>query len=301
MNKKVTNKDIVLNYLFLLIPLVLFSCYKNGYLLYNKNLVTLLYVFKPLIMFVTSLILAFLIELIYSNIQKVSILKTMANSYLPLYGALFSLIVPVNIHPLLYIFLLIIILIISKLEFIKINPLAFGRILFIITSFIIGTYTYLNVYEENVLVSYDLWDILLGKSIGASGATSIFILTIIFFILITKNYYKKEIALSSFITFFLLDITLIIITKDLTKINLLIDSEIVFASILIIPLLTKSPYTKIGKLSYGIITSIIGFIISSLFLPKEGIYIACAISSLFIKYFDILEDKLPKRRLKLCK
>ena len=70
MNKKLSNKEIVKNYLFLLIPLVLFSCYKNGYILYNKNLVTLLYVFKPLIMFVTALITSFIIELIWSNIKK---------------------------------------------------------------------------------------------------------------------------------------------------------------------------------------------------------------------------------------
>ena len=188
MNKKLSNKEIVKNYLFLLIPLVLFSCYKNGYILYNKNLVTLLYVFKPLIMFVTALITSFIIELIWSNIKKESIIDTMQNSYLPLYAGLFSLIIPVNIEPILFILLLILVLIISKIDFIKINYIALGRILFIISSLIIGKYTYLNVYEENVLVSYDFWDIFLGKSIGASGATSIFILLIIFFILINKNY-----------------------------------------------------------------------------------------------------------------
>ena len=117
MSKKYENKDIIKNYIILLIPLVLFSCYKNGYILYSKNLVTLLYIFKPLIMFVGALITSFLIELIYSNTKKVSIVNTLRDSYLPLYGALFSLIVPVNINPFLYIFLLIGVLLISKLLF----------------------------------------------------------------------------------------------------------------------------------------------------------------------------------------
>ncbi len=296
MNKRIDNKDIVKNYIFLLIPLVLFSCYKNGYILFNKNLVTLLYVFKPLIMFVTAIIFAFLIELIYSNIKKVSIMGTIADSYLPLYGALFSLIVPVNINPLLFIFLLILILIISKLKFIKLNTLVLGRILFVIISLIIGKYTYLNVYEENVLVSYDLWDIILGKSVGASGATSIFILTIIFFVLITKNYYKKEITLSLGGTFLILELILVLF-GNMSKLNILVDSEVVFASLLIAPLLTRSPYTKIGKISYGIVIGLLGFILC-LFIPKEGIYIAILLCSIFIKYFDLLEDKLPKRRAK---
>ena len=296
MSKKYENKDIMKNYIILLIPLVLFSCYKNGYILYSKNLVTLLYIFKPLLMFVGALITSFLVELIYSNIKRISIIDTLRDSYIPLYGALFSLIVPVNINPLLYIFLLISVLLISKLDFIKINPIVLGRILFVIISFIVGKYTYLNVYEENVLVSYDLWDIILGKSIGASGATSIFILAIIFFILINKNYFKKEITLAIGLTFLVLELILVLF-GNMNKLNMVVDSEVVFASVLIAPLITKSPYTKVGKISYGIVIGLLGFILC-LFIPKEGVYIAILLCSMFIKYFDLLEGKLPKRRVK---
>ncbi len=299
MNKKISNKDIVRNYLYLLIPLVLFSCYKNGYILYSKNLVTLLYVFKPLIMFVSAIVAAYGLELLWTVIKKEDIGAYLNNSYLPLYAGLLSLVVPVNIEPLLYILLLGVILLISKLKFLSLNPVALGRILFVLGALLIGKYTYLNVYEENVLVSYDLWDIILGKSIGGSGATSIFILLIIFFILVNKNYYKKEIALSSLTSFLIPVVTLCLISKDYSKLNIIVDSEIFFASILIAPLLTKSPYTKVGKITYGLLIGFIGFILCHTLTIKEGLYIIILIVSIFSKYFDLIESKLPKRRVKI--
>ena len=89
------------------------------------------------------------------------------------------------------------------------------------------------------------------------------------------------------------------ISKDYSKLNIIVDSEIFFASILIAPLLTKSPYTKVGKITYGLLIGLIGFILCYTLTIKEGLYIIILIASIFSKYFDLIESKLPKRRVKI--
>ena len=43
-------KKIILTYIYLFIPFIMYSIYKNGYLLYKDNLVNLAGVLKPLIL-----------------------------------------------------------------------------------------------------------------------------------------------------------------------------------------------------------------------------------------------------------
>ena len=102
--------------------------------------------------------------------------------------------------------------------------------------------------------------------------------------------------MATFLTFLCLNIGLILFT-DISKINILVDSEIVFASVLIAPLLTKSPYTKVGKICFGIVIGLLGFILCNIISIKEGVYIVILIVSLFSKYFDLLEDKLFNREV----
>ena len=55
--KKYKTKDLVIQTILLLLPLLLYALYKNGYLIYEKRLISIYYLFKPLYLFLISIIL----------------------------------------------------------------------------------------------------------------------------------------------------------------------------------------------------------------------------------------------------
>ena len=70
MTNKVNKNNIILNYLFLLVPFIIYSIYKNGYLLYENNLITFVNIFKPLYFILLSIIITLVIYFIkYKKIE----------------------------------------------------------------------------------------------------------------------------------------------------------------------------------------------------------------------------------------
>ena len=288
--KKLTILNINRTKIFLLLPFIIFACYKNGFIPFQKNLVTILYVFKPLVLSFLSILIAFIIEFIISFYKKESFSENIYNSSLPYYGLLYSLIIPANINPYLYILLLTITLFLSKIKINLINPISLGKVLFILSALLVNSYSYQNIYEKTFTVSYNILDILFGKIPGGSGSTSALLSIIIFLILLTRKYYKKEITIAMILSFSIISL----LSSFIFKSNLLspiFESELLFTSIFITPLANYSPYTNKGKIVYGISIGIIGFILCQLINIKEGLYISILILSAISKIFDKIENR----------
>ena len=288
--KKLTILNINRTKIFLLLPFIIFAFYKNVFIPFQKNLVTILYVFKPLVLSFLSILIAFIIEFIISFYKKESFSENIYNSSLPYYGLLYSLIIPANINPYLYILLLTITLFLSKIKINLINPISLGKVLFILSALLVNSYSYQNIYEKTFTVSYNILDILFGKIPGGSGSTSALLSIIIFLILLTRKYYKKEITIAMILSFSIISL----LSSFIFKSNLLspiFESELLFTSIFITPLANYSPYTNKGKIVYGISIGIIGFILCQLINIKEGLYISILILSAISKIFDKIENR----------
>ena len=118
LKSKNSNIFLIGAYYICIIMLLIHSTYKNGYLLYTKGLVSLLYVFKPLLMVLCGLFISYLIIIIKNILKhkKWSLKDLIFNEYSPIFISLLILSLPVNINPII---LILSVLVISLLSTIK--------------------------------------------------------------------------------------------------------------------------------------------------------------------------------------
>jgi len=67
-------KDLIKKYYIALIPLILFSIYKNGILLFNNDLINISKIFTPLYFYIISIIVGFIASKILKDNTKENIL-----------------------------------------------------------------------------------------------------------------------------------------------------------------------------------------------------------------------------------
>ena len=164
LKSKLNNCSLKNIYLAILLPIVLYSVYKNGYIPYNKDLCSIFTMFKPLILFIISIILGYIFDYIYYKlfINDPNYKLRLNSSYTTYYSALFSLILPVNINYLLFIFfLLIYLLAISSFRNTKLNILAVIRLVLVLSLIFLNVYSYNNLYENSIVTNYTTLDVFL--------------------------------------------------------------------------------------------------------------------------------------------
>ena len=274
-NKK---NNIIKMYLYLLIPFIIYGIYKNGYLLYEDNLISIIDVFKPLYLVLISIFITLLIDLMIK--RKISLSFNLLNMIM------YSLIVSPRINYLLFIVLVILFNIIYRIfkEKISVNYVC---LFFLITYFIniLLKVNFLNSAE--ILYNYNLsiLDILLGRNIGGICSTSIILSLIAFLILKESIYYKKNIPIIINVVYLFLSLIYYLIANDS---SLFLNSSIIFASIFISSLPKYSPYSKKGISLSSIFIGLFTFIVS-IFAPNIAIYLTTFIVSIFSKKLDNLE------------
>jgi len=276
--KKYKTKDIVMQNIYLLIPLIIYAIYKNGYLIYQKNLINFINIFKPLYLVIISIIIKIVIDLI--KYKKIKI------DYNLIYVILISMIMPYNINLLLFIttFTLLYILTLFIEKYIKFNKVCFIYLIIILINFLINDFTYLTPLEINYSYSFNFLDLLIGRNIGGISSTSILFSLIAYIILINNFYYKKDIPITINVTYLTFSFIYFLITNNT---EYLLNSELIFASIFISTLPEYSPYKARNQLIYGILIGIITFIISLFFNSIISIYIATFVISLFLNIRQI--------------
>ena len=266
-------RDLVYQKLLLLFPLIIYSLYKNGYLIFKKDLIGLSMIFKPLYLILIGVVIKIGYDLIFYKKIKVD--------YNLLNVVLISMIVPYNMNILLYGGILLIIYPLTNLLYkvVKFNKVAFIYLIIIFISIIFKPLVFKTPLELNYSYSFNFINLLMGRSIGGISSTSILFSLLAYSILIFNYYYKKDIPLVINITYLILSFIYFII---LGNSNYLLNSELIFASIFIATIPNGSPYRRLMQIIYGILIGIITFIISIYYNSIIAVYIAILFLSLFL-------------------
>ncbi len=283
--KKKKTSYLVWENIILLIPLIIYGIFKNGYLIYEKGYINFYQIFKPLYLVLIGIIIKFIIDLIKDHKIKID--------YNLVYIILIGMIMPYNINLIIYSVSLLILYIITLFleKYLKFNKVCFIYLIIILINFIFNEFTFQNILESRFTYSFTFFDLLVGRSIGSISTTSIFFSLLSFSYLTFSYYYKKDIPLFINITYLFLSFIYLIITKDNSY---LLNSEVLFASIFIAPLPKYSPLRRINQIIYGISIGILTFIGAVLFNSIISIYLVIFIISLLpnIKLKKKLSNKM---------
>ena len=154
-SKNSTNK-IMLHLLVALLPIIIFTVYKNGYIPYSHGLISFIEIFNPLLTIFIGALTSFVVESIYALILKKK--NYIRNSYAFFPGLFLALILP--LHTPIYIVVIgSVIASISKIIFggfgkNMFNPALVGYLFIILVfSSILTTDNYFNQYELDTISS----------------------------------------------------------------------------------------------------------------------------------------------------
>lgn len=275
-NIYVHNKKNNLNLLYIIsfILLIFYGFYKNGILLREFGIISMI---KPLIIPSVTII----INLLFSKIKKIKFL----NNNL-IYLLLISLMVPSNMSIILFSIIILIVsillyFVIDKIN-LKFNVVAVIKLLIMLLLFVLGKNSYLNSIEQAHVYSYDLLDVFLGRGISGICSSSILLILIGYLILYTNEYYKKEIPIISLCVYLLGTVVMKLVFHKVFIINALIIYSMVF----IAPINEYSPVGKNKKIIYSILIGILTLLFTYFITAYDGVILAILISSL-INYIDL--------------
>ena len=278
-NSKITIDKYVLRYIYGLIPLIIYGIYKNGILLYNLNLINFLEIFKILYLLIISLIIYTIYCLIFKKKIKLN-LEVLNILIIPLF-------MPPSVNILIYTITLFIGLIINHYlsKVLKYNNTTFMLLFILLFLIIFKNYNYLNLAEATKSYSFSFLDLLFGRNTAGIASSSIIIglLLIIYFSIFT--IYKKEITLSSIISFILL----IGLLNNFNIVNIL-NGNAILSLILIAPDMLSTPIKRNKKIIYGIIIGLL----SAIFTQYVDNYCGSIIAILLISIIYKLNKNMRK-------
>lgn len=325
-SKNNTNK-MMGNLLIALLPIILFSFYKNGIIPYLNGKVDLFEMIYPLIFIMIGSISTYIIELIYTYLflhkRKNDLKEYMKHSFSLFPGLFLSLVLPINTPITILIFGCFMATIIGKMIYGGFghnifNPALIGC-LFIMSSYsaIIGTNGgYLNPYEVDTISSatpltnvslvenigtYDtlvkpygsLWDFFIGTIPGSVGETSALLCIIGFIYLVFKRVIKWKIPVVYVGTVF-------IMTYIIGSINGLgiwyplfsiLSGGLMFGSIFMATDPVTSPTTGVGQVLYALFLGILTVTFRYLTSAPEGVMTAILTMNMFVFILDKIGSK----------
>ena len=273
LKSKNNENKILVKYILLLIPFLIYGFYKNGILLYKGEYVNIFYMFKPLILTIISILISYL----FTKYKKEDFI-----SYRLYLNILSSLIVLPNTN--IFIYLIILFLVNILYTFKKVNISLITILLLIIVSTIFSKYSFLNVYEESVNHSYSITNYLFGNGSGGISNTLFIYSILVFIYLICDFSYKKHIVVTSLTVYYILLIISFVLFKKFDY-NLLLNNNLVFSFIFLNTISIFTPYTKGGCYLYGFILGLISFCFSFIDI-NLGVYLISLILSFTSLYFD---------------
>jgi len=282
LKSKNNENKVLVKYILLLIPFLIYGFYKNGILLYKGGYVNIFYMFKPLILTIISILISYL----FTKYKKEEFI-----SYRLYLNILSSLIVLPNTN--IFIYLIILFLVNILYTFKKVNISLITILLLIIVSMIFSKYSFLNVYEESVNHSYSITNYLFGNGSGGISNTLFIYSILVFIYLICDFSYKKHIVVTSLTVYYILLIISFVLFKKFDY-NLLLNNNLVFSFIFLNTISIFTPYTKGGCYLYGFILGLISFCFSFIDI-NLGVYLISLILSFTSLYFDKLILKISSK------
>lgn len=249
----------------------MYGIYKNGYLLFQHDLINFFSIFKVLYLVMISISIKFIIDIIKH--------KKILFDYNLVSVILVALIVPYNINILLYTIVVLITYLISLLinKYLLVNPVCLIYLVLLLTISITSNITYLTPLDMNYQFKYSFIDYFLGKGVGGIASSSIILSLLAYTYLINNPYYKKDIPLFINISYLIPAFIYFFITMDSSY---LLNGELIFASIFVAPIPIYSPYLKKFQIIYACFIGILTFILSLIFNIIYAVYIAILVTFL---------------------
>lgn len=274
------NKIFGINLLYLLslLPIIIFSFYKNGYLVYKRGCLSLFLSTQYLVIPIIIILLSYIFEIYYYNgLKKEESTNDVVNSIVPYMNVLCYFVCgPMNK---LYITIPILIVIDVLMKFIdtrvSVNRVALYKcVIFGILS-LFSMYSNLNYYEATLSSSInDVSSLFLGMGVGEIGATSTLLAIVGYLILLFNKYYKKEIPIICFVSYALISILLYfggVVNFNELLVNTF-SSGFVFAIVFVATLSPATPVVRSGKIIYSVLVGIISAVMVNLVGYSIGIY-----------------------------
>lgn len=321
--------NIMLHLILSLIPIIIFSFYKNGIVPYINNTTNLYGMLKPIIFVLTGLISTFVIETLYYVIflkkRNEELIECIKNSYSLIPGLFLSLILPINTPISVLIIGCFITVIIGKMIYGGFgnnifNPALIG-LLFITTMYsglITSNGGYLNSYENSIIsgatpltnqnlvedISYNtlvkpygnLLDFFIGMVPGSIGETSTLLCLLAFFYLTYKKVIKYKIPLFYILTVFIMT-SIIGIVNDFGiwyPFFQILSGGLFFGAIFMATDPVTSPTTSFGQILEGITLGILTVLFRYFTGAPEGVMTSILTVNMLVFIFDKIGIKNKK-------
>lgn len=318
LNSKNKTSKMMLNLFIALLPIIIFSFYKNGVIPYREGLTDIKGLFLPLMVIILPSLTSFLTEMLYASIfLKTDALKYVKNSFSFYPGLFLGLIIPLNTPFSMLILGAFIATLVGKLLFGGFgnnifNPALVGR-LFIITAYAItfGKYVYHNSYELDTIASstpltnasivegigsYDtlvrpygtLMNFFVGTIPGAVGETSALLCIIAFIYLTLTKTIKWRIPVFYIGTVFIMAF-IIGLFNDLERTYSLfqiLSGGLMFGAIFMATDPVTSPTTFVGQALYGMALGILTIIFRHLTPYPEGVLTSILTMNMLVFIID---------------
>lgn len=271
-----TNIKKIISYLYIsIIPLLIFGFYKNGIKGYDG-----IYILHPLILDLVGFASGVLVSIILEK-------KKPLTSFYPFYGLLSASLVFPNTSIIVFGLICFISLFIYK----KINKnnvnivCVIALIVILINNFYETSYLNLVINSNTNL---DGLDYLLGKGSAGLNASCTLLSLASYLYLSTKDFYKKEIPLYSFLIYSILMVIYLSFIGDINSLFVrLLSNGTIFSLVFVSTMGSTSSYTKRGRICYALILGILMFILSFSF-PSLAVISAIFLVSIMHKYIDKL-------------
>lgn len=333
-NKNSTNK-IMSHLIIALLPIILFSFYKNGIIPFIHNKTDILSMIYPLIFILIGTLSTVLFEGLYVKfILKEKDLKNyLANSYSFIPGLFLSLILPINTPISILVLGAFVSSIIGKMLFggfgnNVFNPALIGRLFIISTYAIVITNNggYLNSYEidtissatplsnasmiegigtyETLVAPYgNLSDFFIGTIPGALGETSALLCILAFLYLTITKTIKWRIPVFYIGTVFVMTL-LIAISNGLGiwyPLFQILSGGLLFGAIFMATDPVTSPTTPIGQVIYGLLLGILTVVFRYLTPYPEGVLTSILTMNMLVFIIDKigLKGRLDYKKIML--
>lgn len=333
MQSKNTTSKMMTHLVIALIPIILFSFYKNGIVPYYHNKVNLLGLYYPIIMVLITSLSTLVFEIIYAKVvlKEKDLKNFVFNSYSLIPGLFLGLILPINTPISILILGAFVASIIGKMLFGGFgqnifNPALVGRL------FIISTYAmvitsnggYLNSYEVDTITSatplsnaqivsgigsYEtlvepygtLVDFFVGTIPGAVGETSALLCLIaLIYLTITKTI-KCRIPVIYISTVFVMTFIVGILNGEGLWYPLfqIFSGGLMFGAVFMATDPVTSPTTLVGQTLYGLMLGLLTVIFRYLTPYPEGVLTSILTMNMLVFAIDKIGFK-SRFNIKTC-
>lgn len=321
-SKNKTSK-MMLHLFIALLPIIIFSFYKNGIIPYQKGLTDIRGLLLPLMVIILPTLTSFLTEILYATIfLKKDGLDYVKNSFSIFPGLFLGLIMPLNTPFSMLILGAFIATFIGKIIFGGFgnnifNPALIGR-LFIITAYsaTLGGYIYHNAYELDTIASStplsnagvisgigsyqtlvkpygNLMNFFIGTIPGAVGETSALLCLVAFLYLTITKTIKWRIPVFYISTVFIMSF-IIGAFNDLERTYSLfqiLSGGLMFGAVFMATDPVTSPTTFIGQVLYGISLGILTVVFRNLTPYPEGVLTSILTMNMLVFIIDSIGVK----------